>query len=161
MVIRSAPMIASHPPASSILVIAALASLLLMTATPSVRGETATVPWECSSYEGAAQTRCLNAFIELQREKIAELEGKLQSQQGTIAELKDRVERQASATADLQRQLTDRPPQTIVPAPYAYTYVYPPTLGFGLYLGRPWYGLPYAYGPYWGPHNYRHWGYRR
>lgn len=162
MVTLSATMAASHPPSHSILLVRALAWILMIMAPMLAHAEAPTVPWECSAYEGAAQSRCLNAFIELQREKIGQLEQELQSQQGTVAELKDRMERQATATADLQRQLMDRPSQLIVPAPYSYAYVYPPTFGFGLYFGRPWvYGFPYPYRPYWGPHYYRHWGYRR
>jgi len=124
-------------------------------------------PWECSQYEGEAQTRCLNAFVEMQREKIGQLEGQLQTQQGTVNQLKDQVDRQSAATADLQRQFSDRPPvTTITPIPYgypyAYSYWYPPTLGLGLYLGRPWtYGAPYAFRPYWGPRYYRPWRHGR
>ncbi|MFO0706067.1 MAG: hypothetical protein U0412_04355 [Nitrospira sp.] len=120
------------------------------------------VPWECSNYSGEAQTRCLNTFIELQREEIGRLKGQLQSQQGTVEQLKQQSDRQAAAVAELQRQQSA--PPTIVPAPaYTYSYVYPPTIGLGLYLGRPWiYGPPYYYRPhiYWGPRYYRHWGHR-
>ena len=41
------------------------------------------VPWECSNYTDEAQTRCLNAFIERQQEQIAQLEGRVQAQQGS------------------------------------------------------------------------------
>lgn len=120
---------------------------VLLAADPSI-------PWECSTYEGEAQTRCLNAFIELQRDKIEQLEGQLHAQQGTVTELKSQVERQAAATADLQRQLLDRPTTAIVPSPYPYAYVYPPTLGFGLYFGRPRiYGQPFLY-RHFRPHGY-------
>jgi hypothetical protein len=125
------------------------------------------VPWECSQYEGEAQTRCLNAFIELHGEKIGQLEGQLQAQQGTVNQLKDQMERQSAATADLQRQFSDRPPVTpITPVPYGYpygySYWYPPALGLGLYLGRPWiYGAPYGFRHYWSPHHYRPWRHGR
>ena len=125
------------------------------------------VPWECSEYEGEAQTRCLHAFVDMQREKIGQLEGQLQAQQGTVNQLKDQVDQQSSATADLQRQLADRPPMaTITPIPYgypySYSYRYPPALGFGLYLGRPWiYGAPNSFRPYWRPHHYRPWRHGR
>ena len=113
------------------------------------------VPWECSQYEGDAQTRCLNAFVELQREKIDQLTGQLQAQEGTVKRLQDQVDRQDAATADLQRKFSDRPATTFTPLPYGYSYWYPPGFGLGLYLGRPWlYGPPYAFGPYWGPHHY-------
>lgn len=116
------------------------------------------IPWECSTYEGEAQSRCLNAFIEHQREEIERLEGQLQAQQGTVGQLKDQVDRQAAATADLQRQLSDRPLTTVVPSPYPYAYVYPPTFGFGLHFGRPWiYGPPYVYRPFRPYGYYRHW----
>jgi hypothetical protein len=148
--------------AQSILIAGAAAAALLLV-TGLAHAENQPVPWECSTYEGEAQTRCLNAFIELQREEIGKLKGQLQAQQGTIEQLKQQSDRQAATTADMQRQLAA--PPTIVPSvPYsAYTYVYPPTVGLGLYLGRPgFYGYPYYYGPhiYWGPRHYRHWGRR-
>lgn len=125
---------------------------LLLFAAPAAHASAPQIPWECSTYEGTAQTRCLNAFIELQRERIAQLEGQLQAQQGTVGQLKNEVERQAAATADLQKHLTDRPATVVVPAPHPYAYVYPPTFGFGLYFGRPWiYAPPSLYRPYWTP----------
>lgn len=125
------------------------------------------VPWECSTYQGEAQLRCMTTFIELQRDKIAKLEGELQAQQGTIAQLKGQVERQAATTANLERQLSERPPATLFPAPYTYAYsypyLYPPGIGLGLYFGRPWGFGPffYSYPPHWGFRFYRPWGYRR
>lgn len=138
-----------------------IAIVLLFAALPA-RAGAPQVPWECSNYEGEAQTRCLNAFIESQREKIGQLEGQLQAQQSAVGQLKNQVDSQAIATADLQRQLTDRPATAVTPIPYPYTYYYPPGVGLGLYLGRPWvYGSPYYYRPYWGPRYYRYWGHRR
>ncbi len=148
--------------AQSILIAGAAAAALLL-AAGLAHAEIQSVPWECSTYEGEAQTRCLNMFIELQREEIGKLKGQLQAQQGTVEQLKQQSDRQAAATADMQRQIA-APPAIIPAAPYnAYTYVYPPAVGLGLYLGRPgFYGYPYYYGPhiYWGPRHYRHWGRR-
>lgn len=148
--------------AQSILIAGAAAASLLLAAALS-HAENQPVPWECSTYEGEAQTRCLNMFIELQREEIGKLKGQLQAQQGTMEQLKQQSDRQAAATADTQRQIV-APPTIIPAAPYsAYTYVYPPAIGLGLYLGRPgFYGYPYYYRPhiYWGPRYYRHWGRR-
>ena len=143
--------------------IAGAAAAALFLATGLAHAENQPVPWECSTYDGEAQTRCLNTFIELQREEIGKLKGQLQAQQITVEQLKQQSDRQAAATADMQRQLAA--PPTIVPSvPYsAYTYVSPPAVGLGLYLGRPgFYGYPYYYGPhiYWGPRHYRHWGRR-
>ena len=121
------------------------------------------VPWECSSYTGEAQTRCLNAFIERQQEQIGLLEGRLQAQQEQVGQLKSQVDRQNAATAQLQQQLSQPPvTSTIVPPPYVYPYVYAyPPVGIGLYLGGPWIG-PGFYGYYgrpWGPRfYYRHYG---
>ena len=124
------------------------------------------IPWECSNYGEGAQTRCLNAFIEHQREQIDKLEGQLQTQRDQVGQLKGQIDRQAAATADLQQQLSQRPATPVVPAPYAYpygygfTYAYPP-IGLGLYLGRPWiYGPPFYYHPFWGPRFYGRWGRR-
>ncbi|ULA63253.1 MAG: hypothetical protein LZF86_100254 [Nitrospira sp.] len=145
------------------LLIAGAAAAALLLAAGLARAESQSVPWECSTYEGEAQTRCLNTFIELQREEIGKLKGQLQAQQSAVEQLKQQSDRQAAATADMQRQIASPPP--IIPvAPYnAYTYVYPPAVGLGLYLGRPgFYGYPPYYRPhiYWGPRYYRHWGRR-
>jgi hypothetical protein len=128
------------------------------------------IPWECTGYEGAAQTRCLQAYIEVQREKIGKLEEELRDQQGALGRLRDQVDRQAAATADLQRSLEDRPP-VVAPGlysavPFGYSYygyasVVPP-IGFGVYIGRPWLHGPSFYRPYfWGPPyfapRYRYW----
>ena len=143
--------------------IAGAAAAALFLATGLAHAENQPVPWECSTYEGEAQTRCLNTFIELQREEIGKLKGQLQAQQNTVEQLKQQSDRQATATADMQKQLA-APPAIVSSVPYsAYTYVYPPAVGLGLYLGRPgFYGSPYYYGPhiYWGPRHYRHWGRR-
>ncbi|SPP65347.1 hypothetical protein [Nitrospira lenta] len=148
--------------AQSILIAGAAAAALLL-AAGIARAESQSVPWECSTYDGEAQTRCLNMFIELQREEIGKLKGQLQAQQGAVEQLKQQSDRQAAATAEMQRQIA-APPAIIPAAPYsAYTYAYPPALGLGLYLGRPgFYGYPNYYGPhiYWGPRYYRHWGRR-
>ena len=64
-------------------------------------------PWECSGYNGDAHTRCLQAFIEVQRETISKLEGELKSQQGSVNQLREQADRQSAATADLQRELSE------------------------------------------------------
>ncbi len=126
-------------------------------ASPALAGESSG-PWECSNYTGDAHTRCLQAFIEIQRDKISKLEAELQLQQGKMGQLKEQVDRQASATADLQRQLSEQSSSVTYSyvTPGAGLYLYPP-VGFGLYLGRPWiYGPPYYSRPYfWGPPYYR------
>ena len=119
-------------------------------------------PWECSNYSGDAHTRCLQAFIEIQREKISTLEAEVHLQQSTVGQLKDQADRQNAMTADLQRQMAEHSSSGS-----SYTYVAPgiapgllygyPSVGFGLYLGRPWiYGSPFYARPYaWGPRYYR------
>jgi hypothetical protein len=123
--------------------------------------ETLQIPWECSNYAGDAQTRCVNAFIEAQQKKIAELEGKLQTQEGTVSQLKSQLDRQSTATADLQRQLIERPTTSIVPIPYSYpySYGYPLGLGLGLYFGNSGIYASPLYRPFWGPRHYGYWGY--
>ncbi len=130
--------------------------------------ETLQLPWECSNYTGDAQTRCMNAFMEAQQKKIAELEGKLQAQHGAVSQLKDQLDRQTTATTDLQRQLAERPTTTMIPIPssYPYSHGYPLGLGlgFGLHFGSTGiYASPYYrpyYRPFWGPRPYGYWGYR-
>jgi hypothetical protein len=124
------------------------------------------VPWECSNYHDEAQIRCLNAFIEQQREQIGKLQGQLQAQEEMVGQLKGQVDRQAAARAQIQQQLTQSPvTPAIVPVPYAYPYAYAyPPVGIGFYFGRPWYYGPGFYGyygrPFWGPRYYGHWGRR-
>ena len=68
-----------------------LSALLL--ALP-VFGAESSGPWECSNYTGDAHTRCLQAFIEIQREKISKLEAEVHLQQSTVGQLKDQADRQ-------------------------------------------------------------------
>ena len=98
------------------------------------------MPWECSKYTDEAQTRCLNAFIEHQREQIAKLEGQLQAQQDMVGQLKGQVDRQMPPRRHFNSTCTQPPVATaVVPPPYVYPYAYAyPPVGFGLYLGRPW-----------------------
>ncbi|WP_455244811.1 hypothetical protein [Petrachloros mirabilis] len=116
------------------------------------------VPWECSNYTNDAQTRCLNAFVEQQREQISKLKGQLEAQKLAVGQLKEQLNQQAAETANLQQQLLQRPATTVVPSPYSfgYTYIYPP-VGLGIYLGRPWIYRPgfYGYvGPFYGTRYY-------
>jgi len=153
-------MTAFHPDSVRWMSLAGVAATGILFFSPAAHAAGPQVPWECSNYGEEAQTRCLNAFIEHQREQIERLEGQLQAQREAVGQLKNQIDRQASATADLQQQLSQRPATTVVPTPYAYTYAYPP-VGLGLYLGRPWiYGPPYYYHPYWGPRFYGRWGRR-
>lgn len=117
-----------------------------------------TGPWECSTYMGDAHTRCLQALVEIQRDKISKLEAEVRVQQGTVGQLKEQADRQQAMTADLQRQMAERSSSVstygyVTPGPL-YSY---PSIGFGLYLGRPWiYGSPFYGRPYaWGPRFYR------
>lgn len=142
---------------------------LLVLSLPA-RAASPQVPWECSNYSDAAQTRCLNGFIEQQRDHISKLEAQLQAQHDAVGQLKGQVDRQAAATAQLQQQLSQQAPP-VIPAPvvppgsyaYSYAYSYPP-VGIGLYFGRSW-GYPGFYGyygrPFWGlryyGHHGRHW----
>jgi septal ring factor EnvC (AmiA/AmiB activator) len=133
-------------------------STIAFPAIPALANK-AQVPWECSNYSDEAQTRCLNAFIEQQREQIGKLEGQLHAQQEAVGQLKGQIDRQAAKAADVQQQLSQRPVTVVIPAPYAFTYTYP-SVGVGLYLGRPWiYGPLYFYGRlYWGPRYHGRWG---
>lgn len=115
-------------------------------------------PWECSGYTGDAHTRCLQAFIEIQRDKISQLEADVRVQQRAVGQLKEQADRQNAMTADLQRQMAEQSSSTAT-----YNYISPgllygyPSVGFGLYLGRPWlYGAPFYSRPFaWGPRYYR------
>ena len=141
------------------LLIGAIGIGMVLAGLPAHASESQT-PWECSNYTGDAHTRCLEAFVESQRDQIAALQGKMQAQQETVNHLKDQLDRQASTSADLQRQLAQPPAVVQAVPPF---YVYPP-VGLGLYLGRPWiYGPPFFYRPYvYGPryNGPRHRGHR-
>lgn len=142
-----------------------LAGIVAFTGAPfPSAAETLQVPWECSNYTGDAQVRCVNAFIEAQQKKIAELEGKLQAQEGTVSQLKSQLDRQSTAAADLQRQLAERPTTSVIPLPYSYGYPFGLGLGFGLHFGNsgiyasPYYGSYYR--PFWGHRHYGYWDHR-
>jgi uncharacterized coiled-coil protein SlyX len=140
---------------------------IVLAGLPAQASESQT-PWECSNYSGEAHTRCLEAFVESQRDQIATLQGNMQAQQETVNHLKDQMDRQASSSAELQRQLA-QPPAVVQAVPPLYAY---PPVGFGLYLGRPWgygyggygyrgYGPPFFYRPYvYGYYGPRHRGHR-
>jgi hypothetical protein len=137
-----------------------LAFLPFLFTFPS-HAETPSIPWECSTYQQAAQTRCLNTLIELQREKVAQLEGQLRAQEGTVRRLKDQVDRQTVVTQELQRWLSDQPAVGIGPIFYPsvpYLNFYPPGLGFGIHFGSSWaYGPSHFYDPLWSLPYYRSW----
>jgi hypothetical protein len=115
-------------------------------------------PWECSGYTGDAHTRCLQAFIDIQRDKISQLEADVRVQQRAVGQLKEQADRQNATTADLQRQMAEQSSSATT-----YNYISPgllygyPSVGLGLYLGRPWlYGSPFYSRPFgWGPRYYR------
>jgi len=142
-----------------LLLIGAIGIGLLLAGLPAHANESQT-PWECSNYTGEAHTRCLAAFVEMQRDQIAALQGKMQAQQETVNHLKDQLDRQASSNADLQRRLA-QPPAIVQTAPLFYSY---PSVGLGFSFGSPWiYGSPYLYSPFlYGPRYYglSHWGHR-
>ena len=138
-----------------------VACILFLFPFPSI-ANTLQIPWECSNYSGDAQIRCVNAFIEAQQKKIAELEGKLQAQEGAVSQLKNQLDRQSTTTAELQRQLAERPTTSIVPIPYSYPYSYGYPLGLGLALqfgSSGMYMSPYDR-LFWGPRHHGYWGYR-
>jgi hypothetical protein len=145
---------------SSILV----ALIIGLTLVSGAHGADTTVPWECSNYSGETQTRCLNALIEEQGDRIGKLEGQIQSQQSQMGTLQEQVDRQSRASANTQQPLSSSPPAMPAPIPYAYAYppyaypygyTYPPGFGLGLNFGGPFYGSRY-----WGPGYYGHWGHR-
>lgn len=141
---------------------------LVMTLESAVAQPRAT-PWECSSYQGEAQARCITTLNELQQDKLAQLESQLRAQQTTMNQLKAQIERQEAITETLQRQAS-RP--TIHLAPILYPpFLYPafpvvtlrPRPGLWLSLGHTWALGPsylYAYpstGIWWTPRPYRSW----
>lgn len=139
-----------------LLIMAGLA--VILTARPAHAADNQG-PWECSSYTDDAHTRCVEAFVQAQREQIASLQGQVQAQQETVNQLKNQMDRQAAASANAAPPIVTSP--TIVQT-YPPLYAYP-SLGLGLYFGRPYfYGPPYFYRPYfYGPRfGYGHRGRR-
>ncbi|MEK7237764.1 MAG: hypothetical protein AAB242_14130 [Nitrospirota bacterium] len=141
------------------LLIGAIGIGMVLAGLPAQASESQT-PWECSSYTGDAHTRCLEAFVESQRDQIAALQERVQAQQDTVNQLKAQMDHQAAASANAQQQQA-QPPAVVQAVPPLYTY---PPVGLGLYLGGPYiYGAPYFYRPYiYGPRYYgpRHRGHR-
>ena len=103
--------------------------------------EESSVPWECSEYTGEAQSRCVRTLLEIQQDKITQLESQLAEQQSTVSQLKDQVNRQASTTADLQRQLSKQESSRYILPPVPFY----PSLGLSFNFGRRGY-----YGGYYG-----------
>ena len=138
---------------------------LLLSSTSLSHAESPSIPWECSNYKANAQTRCLNTLIELQREKIAQLEGQLRTQEGAVSRLKGQVDRQTLVTANLQQRLSDQQKVTISPSFYPiapFLNFYPIGLGFGIHLGSPWPYTPlHFHGPLWHQPYYGAWWYFR
>src|SRR5262245_52899154 len=62
------------------LLIGAIGIGILLAGLPAQASESQT-PWECSSYTGDAHTRCVEAFVELQRDQIASLQEKMKAQE--------------------------------------------------------------------------------
>ena len=117
------------------------------------------VPWECSEYSPEAQARCMKTLLELQQEKIANLEAQLKAQEGMVNELKEKMDRQqALARHETQayKQAPRYPPPPYVPAyayPYGHSYGYAQVPPIGIYLQPPWrypryYGYGFGYGGY-------------
>ena len=127
-----------------------------------------TTPWECSQYEGEAQTRCLNAFVEVSAKRLSSSKANCKRNRDGQPSSRTRSTGKPPRRPDLQRQFSDRPPvTTITPIPYgypyAYSYWYPPSLGLGLYLGRPWViWSALRFSPLLGPaYHYRPWRHGR
>src|SRR5688572_26851833 len=84
-------------------VFTAVIGIVCVCSVGTVLADESSGPWECSGYNGNAHTRCLQAIIEVQQEKLAKLEGEVKSQQGSVNQLREQVDRQSAAAADLQR----------------------------------------------------------
>jgi hypothetical protein len=117
-------------------------------------------PEECLAYTGDAHLNCLYAYIELQKNQLGRIEDELKAQRGKLGELSDKVEsRASSSTIEKAAPVPADPIYVPVPTPAPQAYYYPPyyaypPVGFGLYLGAPFYGYygPRFYGPrYFGP----------
>lgn len=137
-----------------------LCAIGVMLCTLSAGATEPAVPWECSGFVEDAQDRCIRTFVELQQEKIAKLEKKVEDQQQTVQQLQQQVSQQGAATAALERQLTNNRSQWYW---YPSVQVYPPyglSLGFGrdrLFGGSFLYGTPRYFGPQWYGHGHRRW----
>jgi len=132
----------------------------VMLCSLSVGATEPAVPWECSTFVGEAQDRCIRTFFELQQEKIVKLEKALEVQQQTVQQLQQQVSQQASATAELERQLTVNRSRWYGSSS---VQVYPPfglSLRFGrdrFYGGSLWYGVPRYFAPRFYGHGHRRW----
>ncbi len=109
-------------------VFTAVIGIVCVCSVGTVLADESSGPWECSGYNGNAHTRCLQAIIEVQQEKLAKLEGEVKSQQGSVNQLREQVDRQSAAAADLQRQLSDTSRAAAAAPPFQF-YSYPPRRG--------------------------------
>ncbi len=122
-----------------------------MTTPPTTLSSGFKSPEECLAYDDAAHLNCLYAYIEIQQEKISQLEAKLNQEKRTSQQLQDNVNHQLSLNEVLQQRISDREHDL-------EAYRYPP---IGLYsgllydFGRPRYyrrffqpQLGFHFGPY-------------
>ena len=92
-------------------------------------------PEECLAYSDDAHLNCLYAYIEIQRDKIIQLETNLNEEKRTTQQLQDNVNHEHSLNEMLQQRISER--ENDVDA-----YRYPPIglySGFSHYFGRPRY----------------------
>src|SRR5215216_3808951 len=108
MISRSMPN--AFPTTSAFISLCALTTAFVTSMSAPVSAEDSNIPWECSNYRGEAQTRCINGLIEDQQNRIAKLEGELQSQQSQMRNLQDQANQQSKAA-------TPPPPVSSAPAP--------------------------------------------
>ncbi len=139
--------------------------LFLVLLQQPVMAQPVSIPWECSSYRGEAQARCITTLNELQQDKLAQLESQLRAQQVTVNQLKTQIAQREAITETLQRQAS-RP--TIHLAPILYPpFLCPsfpvvtlhPRPGWWFSFGHTWTigpSYPYA-GIGWGSQPYRAW----
>lgn len=138
-------------------------------------------PGECQVYTGDAYVKCLHAYIEMQQNKITQIEEAIHGRNGAPAQMQMQVDRQTAVTQE-DLQTIDETPGSLAPMPvavppsvapgyayagygypgvryYGYGYpVYGTGLGLSLYPGLGLslnLGVPRYYGrPFYGPRFY-------
>lgn len=120
-----------------------LASLILWSCLfnllASVQAQSFGSPDECSTYTGAAQTKCLYAYIEAQRKRLSQIEDALHGQTNLTDHTPQPIDQLSTRNRDSQ------PP---VPANTPPEYIYPPMAPGYANAGYGYTGVPYEYPGY-------------
>lgn len=157
-------MISSTRPTLLFMAISSMGLFLVMSQQATM-AEPLSIPWECSSYRGETQARCITILNELQHNTLAQLQSQLRAQQTTVNQLNTQIAQQAIRREPFHQE-TNRFTIHLTPL-LSPLFLYPsfpvvtlhsrPGLWFS--FGHIWtIGPSYPYASlWWNPRPYRFW----